>query len=95
MRDEIDQFEIANVRPFGVNPAGVAAHDRYASKFGFPFPLLSDGKREVAAAYGALKADGKNIQRSVVLIDRDGTVRLARRGAPPPAVILEALEPSG
>jgi peroxiredoxin Q/BCP len=91
VRDEIDQFESANVKPFGVNHAGVAAHDRYATKFGFPFPLLSDGKREAISAYGALRVDGKSIQRSVVLIDRDGTVRFARRGAPAPAVILEAL----
>ncbi len=82
MRDEIEKFRAAGVRPFGVNPAGVEAHARYAAKLKLPFPLLSDGERAAARAYGALKADGKKIQRSVVLVDRDGVVRFARRGAP-------------
>lgn len=92
MRDEIERFRAANVRPFGVNPAGLESHAKYAAKFGFPFPLLSDADRVVAADYGALKTGGKRIQRTVVLIGRDGTVRFARRGAPRPAEVLAAVE---
>ena len=80
------------VQPFGVNPASVESHQKYVEKFGFTFPLLSDPERAVARAYGALKPDGKGIQRSVVLIRKDGTVVFARRGAPGADESLPALE---
>ena len=85
-------YEEHDVQPVGVNPASVASHERYRDKFKFPFPLLSDAERTVARAYGALKPDGKGIQRTVVLIRRDGTVVFARRGAPGPDETLPALD---
>ncbi len=92
MRDEIDTYRAKNVQPFGVNPASVSSHQKYAQKFEFPFPLLSDLEREVTGAYGALKDDGMRIQRSVVLIEQDGKVLFAARGAPGPEVSLKALK---
>lgn len=91
MRDDIEKFRKANVQPFGVNPAGIESHGRYAKRFGFPFPLLSDTEREVAAAYGALRMFGRMIYRSVVLIGQDGRVRFASRGAPPADEVLAVL----
>lgn len=82
MRDEIEQYRAADVQPFGVNPAGIEGHERYANRLKLPFPLLSDPEREASGAYGALKTDGTRIQRSVVLVDRDGRVIFAARGAP-------------
>lgn len=80
------------VQPLGVNPASVTSHERYSAKFAFPFALLSDPDRTAARDYGALKPDGTGIQRSVVLITRDGTVAFARRGAPGPAETLAPLD---
>ncbi|KPK06327.1 MAG: hypothetical protein AMS20_05010 [Gemmatimonas sp. SG8_28] len=91
MRDEIDKFRQQQVRPFGVNFADVDAHYRYRTKLKLPFQLLSDPEREACAAYGALKADGRRIQRSVVLVDRDGTVVFAARGAPGADEVLASL----
>jgi peroxiredoxin Q/BCP len=91
VRDEIQRFQDAGVQPFGVNPAGVQAHARYAAKMQFGFPLLSDSDRAIAAAYGALKEDGKGIQRTVYGIARDGTIAFAARGAPPPDEVVAAL----
>jgi len=91
VRDEIELYRKATVQPLGVNPAGLESHRSYVAKFGFPFPLLSDPDRSVTAAYGALKDDGKRIQRSVVLIDRAGTVRFAARGAPGADISLASL----
>lgn len=93
MRDEIALFRQHHVQPFGVNPAGVESHKKYVDKFKFPFPLLSDPDKTVAGAYGALKPKtlGGGIQRSVVLIDMDGTVLFAARGAPSPAEVVAAL----
>jgi peroxiredoxin Q/BCP len=91
VRDEIEKFKEAGVRPFGVNFAGVDAHYRYATKLKLPFPLLSDPERSTCADYGALKRDGKRIQRSVVLVDRGGEVVFAARGAPGADEVLAAL----
>ena len=49
------------------------------------------GGREIAGTYGALKPDGKGIQRSVIGVSADVRVAYAVRGAPPVAEILAAL----
>ena len=71
------------MQPFGVNPASVASHASYAKKLGFNFPLLSDPDRAIARAYRALKDDGQGIIRTVYVVNRDGTIAFAQRGAPP------------
>lgn len=92
VRDDLADFTAAHIQPFGVNPAGIESHAKYAAKFDFNFPLLVDDDRAIASAYGALKENGKSIQRSVLGIARDGTIRFAVRGAPPPADVIAALE---
>jgi thioredoxin-dependent peroxiredoxin len=92
VRDDLTTFRAAGIQPFGVNPAEVGSHAAYAAKFAFGFPLLSDPDRAIAAAYGALREDRKGIQRSVFGIGRDGTIRFAARGAPPPGDVIAALE---
>jgi len=77
------KFQEAGIQPFGVNPADVDSHYKYATKMGFNFPLLSDPDRAIARAYRALKDDGKGIQRSVYVVKQDGTIAFAQRGAPP------------
>jgi peroxiredoxin Q/BCP len=89
------KFTRTNIRPFGVNPAGVDAHANYVAKFNFPFPLLSDPDRAIAGAYHALKDDGKGIQRSVYVIRRDGTIVFAQRGAPPVSDMVASVDAGG
>lgn len=85
------KFRQAGIQPFGVNPAEVDAHFKYATKLGFTFPLLSDPDRAIARAYRALKEDGHGIQRSVYVVKRDGTIVFAQRGAPPVDDIVAAV----
>lgn len=92
VRDDLAEFRSAGIQPFGVNPAGIASHAKYAAKFGFDFPLLVDTDSAIAASYGAVKEDGEKIQRTVIGIGRDGTIRFATRGAPPPREVIVALE---
>jgi len=92
VRDDLAEFRQAGIQPFGVNPAGIASHAKYVAKFGFNFPLLVDADSAIAAAYGAVKEDGKKIQRTVIGIGRDGTIRFATLGAPPPGEVVAALE---
>lgn len=92
VRDDLSEFQKAGIQPFGVNPAGIASHAKYAAKFEFNFPLLVDSDSAIAAAYGAVKEDGRKIQRTVIGIGRDGTIRFATRGAPPTGEVIAALE---
>ena len=91
MRDEQPEYRKHQVTTLGVNPAGVAAHDKYTEQFHFNFPLLSDPERATALAYHALKPDGRGILRTVYLIGTDGRVLFGQRGAPPVDAILAPL----
>lgn len=91
MRDEIDQYEEFDIRPFGVNPASVEDHTAYAAKLRLPFPLLSDADLAIAGAYGALRPDGHAIMRSVCLVDYDGTILFSQSGAPGADIVLDPL----
>jgi len=89
------KFERAGIQPFGVNPASVESHDKYAQKMKFNFPLLSDADRRIAGAYHALKDDGHGIARTVYVVRRDGTIAFAQRGAPPPSDIVASVDGRG
>jgi peroxiredoxin Q/BCP len=91
-RDEMAKFERAGIRPFGVNHASIDSHRKYVEKMGFNFPLLSDPDRAIARAYHALKDDDRGIARTVYVVARDGTIRLAERGAPSVDAMVAALE---
>lgn len=92
MRDEIDRFVAAGIRPLGVNPASAAAHAGYAARLRLPFTLLGDPGLVTARAYGAVRPDGNGVARSVVLVGRDARVRYAQHGAPTLAMIMEGME---
>jgi peroxiredoxin len=91
VRDELTKYQAKSIQPFGVNPASVAGHERYAALFRFPFPLLSDPDRAVSAAYRVVRPGSRSVLRTVYLIGTDGTIRLALRGAPAAEEILAAL----
>jgi thioredoxin-dependent peroxiredoxin len=89
------KFERAGIQPFGVNPADVEAHQKYAAKFKFPFPLLSDPERAAARAFHAVKDDGKGIQRTVYVVGKNGTILFAQRGMPEVDDIVASVERGG
>jgi peroxiredoxin len=77
-----------------VNPASVESHRGYANRLRLPFPLLSDTGLGISRAYGALRPGGDGIRRSVVLVDRDGSVAYSQAGAPGADIVLESLRSS-
>lgn len=77
---------------FGVNPAKVDSHKRFADKNKFNFPLLVDEDRSLARACDALKENGTSIQRTVLIIDKNGVVCYRKRGMPPDSELLEAIQ---
>ncbi len=71
------------------------AHQRFSDKNAFPFPLLVDEGTQVADAYGARKPDTLRNERTVVGIDKAGTVVYYQRGMPSTDAILAAVTGGG
>ncbi len=92
MRDAIDDLRDSAVEPYGVNGADAASHQAFIDAYDFPFDLLVDEGNLVAEAYGALKPDGSGIDRTVVVVGKDGRVLYRAAGAPAPAEILAAIQ---
>ena len=86
-RDDWADARKRGVEVFGVNPQSAEKHQRFRSKFKFPFPLLVDKGQQVAALY---KANGLIVKRTVYLIGPDGKILFAKRGMPQPAEVLAA-----
>jgi len=75
-RDSHDAFAEAGAQVIGVSSDSVAAHDRFAKKYGLPFTLIADADGGVRAAYGVPKSMfGLLPGRVTYVIDRDGIVR--------------------
>jgi thioredoxin-dependent peroxiredoxin len=101
-RDAWKQIQKLGAVVVGVSPDSGATHQKFASKYKLPFPLLSDPDKNVMAKYGAFGEKtmyGKKVTgviRSTVWIGPDGKVkkhwaRIAKAEAHP-AQVLDALQ---
>lgn len=79
-RDLHGEIEDLGVIVLGVSKDSLASHDKFISKFGLPFVLLSDPDAEAMEEYGAFGEKsmyGKKVMgtiRSTVVIGPDGRV---------------------
>jgi len=83
IRKHIDHIRAAGVEPMGVNPGDAQSHKAFRKEHALNFDLLVDEGAEVARTYGAIKPEGEGIQRSVVVVGKNGKVIFAENGAPP------------
>jgi peroxiredoxin Q/BCP len=80
-RDEHSALEKAGAVVLGVSPDTTKSHQKFATKFSLPFPLLADTEHKVAEAYGAWGEKSNygrtymGIIRSTFLIDPQGNVK--------------------
>lgn len=85
-------FEARGVRILGVSFDDRSANAAFAAKFGFPYPLLCDTRREIGLAYGACDSrDAKHARRISYVIDEQGTIRHALANVDPATHIAEVL----
>ncbi len=89
-RDEGAEYAAAGVARFGVNPGGRESHRSFVDKYALDFPLIIDQDAEIASAYGVLREDG-GVARATYLVDRDGRIAYAERGAHGADEVLGAL----
>jgi peroxiredoxin Q/BCP len=75
-------FAEAGAEILGVSPDGVASHDKFKAKHSLDFPLAADEEKGMLEAYGVWAEKSMygrkymGVERTTVLIDRDG--RIAR-----------------
>ncbi|PYJ01947.1 MAG: thioredoxin-dependent thiol peroxidase [Verrucomicrobia bacterium] len=51
-RDELAAFKSKGAVVLGVSTDPVKSHDKFAEKYGLPFPLLADEDKKIVCAYG-------------------------------------------
>ncbi len=79
-RDQFIPFQTAATVVLGVSTDTVSSHEKFATKFSLPFPLLADESHELAEKYGVWVEKnmyGKKsmgIQRATFLIDKTGKI---------------------
>ncbi len=82
------EIEARDAALVGISVDSAACHAAFREKLGLTFPLLADfhPKGQVCEAYGAWLEDWGHSNRSLVLVDPDGTVRWSH-AAPTPLEI--------
>lgn len=98
-QEVIGEIEERGAKLIGISVDSVFSHKAFQERLGLSIPLLSDfhPKGEVARAYGALIEKRGHTNRSLVLVDQDGTVAFSMAPAtsleiPGANVIFDALE---
>ena len=97
-RDANHLMQKRGIVVLGVSADDVRSHQKFAEKYGLPFPLLSDTDTTVSQIYGVYKEKnmyGKKymgVNRETFLIDKDGIVRKAWHKVKPEEHANEVLE---
>ncbi len=91
MRDAVAAFRANDTEPYGVNQADAASHLAFIEELDLPFDLLVDEGLHVARAYDALKPERESINRTVVVVGKNGRIIYRATGAPPPDEIIAAI----
>jgi peroxiredoxin Q/BCP len=97
-RDALTLIQRKGAVILGVSLDGQAAHQKFKSKYGLPFPLLSDEQATVARSYGVYKEKSMygrkfwGIERSTFVINTDGTIKAIFRKVKVDGHVDEVLE---
>ena len=79
-RDRHAEFERRGVVVLGVSRDSLSSHEKFRSKFGFPFDLISDTDEALCGLFDVIKQKNmygkkvRGIERSTFLFDSDGVL---------------------
>jgi peroxiredoxin Q/BCP len=73
-RDVYDDLAKIEVQVVGISPQSRESHQRFATRFSLPFPLLFDASKRVIRVYGVDGPLGFGVRRATFLIGRDGRI---------------------
>jgi peroxiredoxin Q/BCP len=97
-RDLHDRFARAGAVVAGISRDSIKSHQGFATKMGFPFPLLSDADEKLCQAFDVIKMKNmygkkvRGIERSTFLIDAEGRLAREWRGVKVPGHAHEVLD---
>ena len=97
-RDLHDRFAKAGAVVAGISRDSIKSHQNFATKMGFPFPLLSDTDEKLCQQFDVIKMKNmygkkvRGIERSTFLIDADGKLAREWRGVKVPGHAHEVLD---
>lgn len=88
-RDDLSKFEDTSTQVLGISCDSVESHEKFAKKFNFTHPLLSDVNGEVAKKYGAFRDDKGYASRKLFVIDKEGKIKKIVDGMPSNSELLD------
>ena len=80
LRDNWEALQEAGVAVIGISKDSAKSHEKFASKYSLPFPLIADTEKEIIEAFGAWGQKSLygrkylGIFRTTFLIDEQGIV---------------------
>ncbi len=81
IRDRYADFQGSNTVVFGVSRDDLASHEKFKSKFGFPFELITDPEEKLCRTFDVIRKKslyGKEymgVDRSTFVFDKQGKLR--------------------
>ena len=97
-KENISKFKNMNVEIFGVSRDTIESHEKFKTKYSFPFELLSDPEETACNLFGVIKMKNmygkkvRGIERSTFLINPEGKLIHEWRGVKVNGHINEILE---
>ncbi|MGH8162678.1 MAG: peroxiredoxin [Gammaproteobacteria bacterium] len=91
------KFKRAGIVVYGVSRDTLGSHDRFKSKYEFPFELIADPEEKLCEAFDVMKDKNmygkkvRGIERSTFLFDADGVLREEWRKVKPEGHAAEML----
>ena len=73
-RDQFEALDAASVQIVGISPQSASSHQRFADRYGLPFPLLSDERKKIIRSYGVDGPLGFGVRRATFYILPDGSI---------------------
>jgi thioredoxin-dependent peroxiredoxin len=98
IRDHYGEFQQLNAVVLGVSRDDLDSHERFKTKFNFPFELVSDPDEKLCRAFGVMKEKSNygrtyiGVDRSTFIFDKSGALRKEFRGVSVPGHIDQILE---
>ena len=86
IRDRYAQFQRNDTDVFGVSRDSVGSHEKFKSKFGFPFELISDPDETLCRTFDVMRKKSLygreyiGVERSTFVFDKQGKLRQEYRG---------------
>ena len=97
-RDQYKKFSKLDTEIFGVSRDSLKSHEKFKSKYDFPFELISDPDEELCELFDVMKMKNmygkkyRGIERSTFVIDQNGKLVKEWRKVKVPGHVDEVLE---